>query len=494
MFGWKRKPQAEAAPVRRAPSAFSTHLDIRGQSADSFRERIFQRDTGRDIGQTVGMDANEGINSLKAPGYDMGTIPLNQLSFYSSYGFIGFQACAVIAQHWLVSKACWMPGKDAVRNGYEIGVDDGTEISPEVIDALKKADRKYQINAQMREFIGKGRMFGQRVALFRVKSSDEDYYKKPFNIDGVTAGSYQGIVQVDPYWIAPILDFAASADPTNPNFYEPTWWNINGKQVHRSHIMFFKTEDVADILKPTYFYGGVPVPQKIFERVYAAERTANEAPMLALTKRSTNYYTDLEQVAANQEAFERKMQEWAYLRDNYAVKLADRDDKIEQQDTTLSELDDVIMTSYQLVAAASEVPATKLLGTAPKGFNSTGEYDESSYHEMLEGLQANDLTPLVNRHHAMVMRSEIAPKLGIKPFSPTITWNPVDAMTAKELAELNYQRSQADKNWSDAGAIDGTDIRTRLINDPDSGYTGMNDQAPEETDDGSPTPPTPKPA
>ncbi len=34
-----------------------------------------------------------------------------------------------------------------------------------------------------------------------------------------------------------------------------------------------------------YNYFGVSVPERIYERVYASERTANEAPQLAMTKR-----------------------------------------------------------------------------------------------------------------------------------------------------------------------------------------------------------------
>ena len=34
-------------------------------------------------------------------------------SWYSSQSFIGHQACGIIAQHWLVDKACTMPGHDS---------------------------------------------------------------------------------------------------------------------------------------------------------------------------------------------------------------------------------------------------------------------------------------------------------------------------------------------------------------------------------------------
>jgi len=42
-----------------------------------------------------------------------------------------------------------------------------------------------------------------------------------------------------------------------------------------------------------YMYGGIPVSQRIMERVYAAERTANEGPLLAMSKRTNVWLTNM---------------------------------------------------------------------------------------------------------------------------------------------------------------------------------------------------------
>ena len=59
-----------------------------------------------------------------------------------------------------------------------------------------------------------------------------------------------------------------------------------------SHFVILRGPEVSDILKPSYLYGGLPLTQLILERVYGAERTANEAPMLALTKRLVVRYME----------------------------------------------------------------------------------------------------------------------------------------------------------------------------------------------------------
>jgi len=396
-------------------------------------------------------------------------------SWYAHQGFIGYQTCAIIAQNWLVDKACRMPANDAVRNGYEITINNGDDVDPKIIDEIRRADLRYGIKKELVEFEQFKRIFGIRIALFIVESDDPDYYLKPFNPDGVKKGSYKGISQIDPYWITPLLDREGSTNPASQNFYEPAWWIINGKRVHRSHLVIAKNGKLADILKPTYLYGGIPVPQKVAERVYAAERTANEAPMLAMTKRVTVFKTDTNKVSADIPKFLQSMENWMALMNNFGVKVLGEDEEITQFDTSLADLDAVIMTQYQIVAAAAEVPATKLLGTSPKGFGASGEYEETSYHEFLSGLQEMDLTPLVERHHLLLMRSEIAPKFGIKPIDTSIKWNPINEMSAEQLADVNLKKAQTDNFYVQMGAVDGMDIRTKIIADAASGYNGLDE-------------------
>ena len=52
-------------------------------------------------------------------------------------------------------------------------------------------------------------------------------------------------------------------------------------------------------------------------------------------------------------------------------------------------------------------------------------------------------------------------------------WKPLDAMTAKELAELNKMKAETGNILSQAGAVDGYDERERIIADPESGYSGL---------------------
>src|SRR5574337_908943 len=321
-----------------------------------------------DKAPVVAQDNN--IQDAKARfGIQSFSIQQEQLMWFANQSFIGYQACAILAQNWLVNKACSEPAEDAVRKGFEITVNSGVEISPDIINKIKDYDKEFKLVKNLKEFVYFGRMFGIRIAMFAVKSDDPLYYERPFNIDGVTPGSYKGIIQIDLSWLVPQLDLEASGAPDSQHFYEPTFWMVNGKRVHRSHIVIFRGKEVADVLKPSYYFGGIPIPQQVFYRVYCAERTANEAPMLAATKRTLVQEVDVAQALANQSSFETRLQLASYYRNNYGTQVVGKGEKITQLETSLADLDDTILTHYQLVASAAEMPVTKLLGTVPKGWN-----------------------------------------------------------------------------------------------------------------------------
>lgn len=416
-------------------------------------------------------------------------------NFYIDQGFIGWNTCALMSQHWAISKACLRPAKDAVRKGYDIKIKNEKDLDPEtknnILADLREKDTEFKINYNLINFVQFGRIFGIRLAIFLVESDDPDFYYKPFNIDGVKPGSYKGICQVDPYWCAPQLDADAAGNPLSIGFYEPTWWfvsgdaptpahSIRGKMIHKSHIIKFVTIEVADFLKPAYIYGGIPIPQLVYQRAYQAEMTANDASRLIKTKRLNVLKTDTNKIAAEPQEFQQRMSAYVSIQDSFGVFAIDKEDEaIEQLITPLDGVEENCLLQWQLFAASAEMIVTKVLESSPKGWGSEDSYEESSYAESLETVQNEYLKPFLERHHLLLITSEIEPKYGVK-IKSEVNFKPLDAMTEKELADLNKQKADTDATLSQIGAIDGQDARNRLINDAESGYTMLDPEAPEQ--------------
>ena len=487
---WAGIPLAPAASEASGSRLFSTDLKVgqrSGAAALAAQVEIVKKaKVTYGAVATTGMDAKDcgaGAGAGVFDGLDPNAAVTDALmGWFASQTFIGYAMAAMLSQHWLIDKACSMPARDAVRHGFLIdfkGLDESTAEDDDAVNALKDdvadADRRWNLKHHMQDFVRMGRVFGIRLALFRVdlgsEAENDAYYENPFNPDSVKPGTYRGIRQIDQYWVSPVLDTAGAGDPTSDEFYTPTWWMVGGRRIHRTHFCIFRATEVPDNLKPYYLFGGVPVPQRIMERVYAAERTANEAPMLALAKRLYVWKTSLEEAMARPDEFIEHLAKVSALQNNFGIKVVDLEDEVSAFDTSLADLDAVIMNQFQLVAAGANVPATKLLGTTPKGFQSTGEFESKSYHEELETIQENDLTPFVDRHHLMVGLSEGW------TFQVVHTWAPVDSPTAKDYAEINKLNAETDAALVNAGILDPEDSRARLRADPNSNHVGIPPEA-----------------
>lgn len=471
MWPFKDKPQVNAPDKEEIKKSILESLTGINPFNRRASKLAYQFEMPEGSAQTA-MDS-AGAYGLKPNGGATYGIPESQMDWYASQTFIGYNLCAMLAQHWFIDKACRVPARDAIRQGYEIQGDG------DLPEKLKELDKKYHLDRNMREMIHFGRVFGVRYVLFRVMHTDPDYYKKPFNIDAVRRGSYMGMSQIDPQWVVPILGSKELQDPASPVFYEPEFFRIGDTTYHRSHFHIFIPTPVPDVMKPRYLYGGISVPQQIYERVYAAERTANEAPQLMMTKRLNGIKVS-DAALANPAKLLENIGSWSAMRDNYGVMITGQGEEVYQHDTGLADVDSVTMTQYQLGASIAGVPATKILGTQPKGFNATGDYEAATYREELESLQTNDLLPLMEKHHALAKAS--AGLMG----ETKVSFEPLDSPTAADWADINNKKAVTAKTYFDMGALDGEDARNAIAKDKNSDFFGLaerTDSGPDLLDD-----------
>lgn len=439
---------------------------------DDVIKSIFQRDFSKLMpkrnGKVVAMDSD--VCNCNFKGAD---IPDDILKFYGSHFFIGWQACALLRQNPYIDKACTIPAQDAISPDYKISYiqnnENKSENDEEKLAEMKQvSDKDFNIKEICYRANVDKKTFGISLVVPVIDGVD---YEKPYNIERVKKGSYKGMTVVEPYWTAPQLDGNAVSNPMNTGFQEPTWWRMpNGTLVHKSWCVKRCNSELPDILKPTYYYGGVPLTQKIYERVYAAEKTANEAPLLALTKRLLIVDANIENLVANECEAQKAIKMAQYYRDNFSMWFKNPDDQVQQIDTSLSDFDALVMTQYQLVASIAEMPATKLLKTQPKGFNATGEYEQKDYIQSLQAIQEQDYIPILKMHYELFTKSYYG-----KVVDLAIVFNPIDTPSEKEVAEVAKIWSDVDSNYISAGVMSAEEVRDVRRSLDDSPYSALAD-------------------
>lgn len=411
-------------------------------------------------------------------------------SHYMGETYIGWQACAMLAQNDIIHLACNIPAEDAIACGFRFSFADNKEDdadkdkdghtdADELTDLVKETERLGITRACVKMTYNK-RVFGTGVAIPVIKRGGKPLdMSRPFNTDGLRKGDeYIGFKVVDPYWLCPKFDLDSKTNPVSERYMQPTWYALpDGRLIH--HTWFIKVDNVepADILKPTYIYGGIPLTQQIYKRVWCAEKTANEAPLLAMSKRMLVVDADVEQIFKNREYVQRLMDTITRCRTNWGVFFKRPGTEMSQMDTTLTDFEECMMSQYQLVASIAQMPATKLLQTTPKGFNSTGEYEWKIYAQLLETLQATDYKPLIERH------VEILTTIRGDRRKVTVVFNPVDAPTERERADIEATKANTRSTYVQNQILTADEVRNSLRNDMEGEFTGIPIENPELHED-----------
>lgn len=400
--------------------------------------------------------------------------------------FIGYQACAYLALNWLIERACSTPPKDAMTPGFILNCEDkqfqldNAEFYSEnfLTTFKKKLVRKYEIDKICVKASTQTRIFGVSYIIPIMKDTVET--KEPFDIKNVKAGDLLGFLNVEPQWVEPQFDTDAANNPlARDGYLEPTYFAISTpairKRYHHSWVIRQTRGYVGDILKGMYRWGGVPLPQQIMYRVYAAERVADEIPALAVSKRLMvvdGDYLDWEADPCSNE----KMLNWiAQMRDNYGVYAKPRDTTVQQLDTSLTDFPETAMLEYNLVASQAEMPAAKLMKTLPNRYNAKNDLDTKDYNSILARINEQEFTPVIVFASQLVLKSDYGrDDCVLEP-----TFGEYDTLTALELAQVNETKSLTDAHYIAAGVLDVEEVRQRLRTDPKSGYSNLKEEIPE---------------
>lgn len=390
--------------------------------------------------------------------------------FSDNFAWLGWLTCATLAQHPFISRACSIPGEDAVAVGYKIvfakndGVD--TDANEQKAKSLIRDAKRMGINQSLRKFDFNKRVFGIGICIPCFEADSEEGYgyidkmlSMPYNIDALRRKGlrYSGMKIVDPYWLTPIFDDRSGFDPTSKDFYMPTWWQVGSlkRRIHKSWCVQYVNTIVADVLKPTYYYGGMPLPQMLMQRVYSADKVADEAQMLAMSKRLLVVDANVQKLVANPKEAAKIMDALKFARDNWGVFFKNPNTNVQQVDTYITEFNQLIMTQYQLVSSIAQIPAPKLLKVMPTGFSDVSELVWKDYAQHIASIQEDEFEPILDRHFTFHM----AVNLRERNTDFDIAFNPVDVPTLMEKAKIVELETKAAKQLIEQGVLAPHEVR-----------------------------------
>ena len=413
----------------------------------------------------------------------------NQLS---GVDFIGYAALSLLSQHPLIRAMIETLADEMTRKWIEFGGQGSEESDAKRVKALQAATEKYRLKAYFNTAMKKTGYFGGCMLFIDMGDDTRSpagmaEVQTPLTIDSakIGRGSFKGFRVIEPINCYPAPYNADN--PLAPDYYRPTGWLVQGRRVHASRMLHFVQNEPPILLKPAYNFFGIPLAQMALDYVDRFDTVRISVAKLVKRFITSVLKTDMSQLLNNgsyEDAASLKARAlmWSLLGSNDGLMALDKEaEDFVQVNTPLSGLADIVSQQLELLAAISRTPAVKLLGISPKGFNSTGEYDEANWYDHVASQQSIVFADNLDRAIKIIQLSETG------QIDADLTHKFVPLHEQSETEKATNRKANADTFavYYDRGVLSAEEERTRLASDPDSGYDSIDvDDLPEQPSGG----------
>jgi phage-related protein (TIGR01555 family) len=367
---------------------------------------------------------------------------------------------------WLMRNAVDIPAYDQTRAWRDWQADNAQ------IELIEAEERRLQLRQKVRAAIINGRLGGGALVF---GLGDDPSQPLPPKI-GLGALKFVHVASRYRLSLGQIR-----MDPADEWFGEPEYFTLNGSQgtparIHPSRVVAFKglsVPDMATTMQEDYYWGD-PVAQAIQEAVNNAELA--QGGFASLIDKARVGVVKIPGLMANAATAEYEQRFLERLRlanlgsSNHQMTAIDAEEDWIQFQVTWSGIPDVIKTYLAVVAGATGIPATRLLGKAPDGMNATGEGDIRNFETMIAGQQENELRPLLERVDAVML-----PSLGITDPNVGFAFAPLSVLSEKDRADIMYTKAQATQIYANSGLIPTIALEKGVVNQlvEDEVYPGL---------------------
>jgi phage-related protein (TIGR01555 family) len=354
-----------------------------------------------------------------------------------------------------------------------IGKTDLTDKIKEItqcIDDMKVRER-FRWGAYITESFGRSHLF------VSIKGQDEDGPRQ-LPLTEIKKGDLLGFRTVEPYWVTPYAWNATH--PERPDFYKPSSWFVLGRKTHATRMLTFIFREVPDLLKPAYSFGGISMTQLMMPYVNRWLRTAKNVNDLinifSIVTLSTDLAAMLQAPIDSPKSLLSRVRAFTQTRDNRGMMVVNKGtEELAVNDVSLGSLDKLQAQAQEHMATPARMSLLKFFGITPSGLNATAEPEITAQNDYVHSMQEHGFN-----YNMKIVLILIQMHLYGKVEADLVwEWLNLYEPNGKEKAEIRKADADRDSAYIEKNVISPDEVRNRLRMDPESGYDGLEGDAPE---------------
>jgi hypothetical protein len=255
-------------------------------------------------------------------------------------------------------------------------------------------------------------------------------------------------------------------DPSAEGFGGPAYWEITTAQgqrrIHPSRVICFRGDPLPNLIGGNHldaFWGESRV-QRVMDAVQNSDTA--QGSFASLISKSRNVIigipglTDLVSTTEGEQNLSKRMAALTLGESMYNATLRDAGDgspgageTIDHRQVTWTGIPEIIRVFAEAVAAAADIPMTRLWGKAAEGMNSSGDSQQRDWTKMVRAKQTLTLQPCLDQLDAVLIPSA----LGSRPGDVWWQFAPLDTPSEAEEATRFKTTMEAIEKVQNTGAI-----------------------------------------
>lgn len=386
---------------------------------------------------------NDGLTSLISnmgnPGKDKAAS-----TAYTSRRLTDDQLIAAYSSSWIARKLVNLPANDMLRKWRTWAGDN--------VAAIETEEKRLKIRSKILECKIKSRLFGG-AAIFIGTGQD---LTQRLNINAIGKAGIKYLTVLDR---RELTAGEIVTDPLSEYHNRPAYYAVSGTSsignIHPSHFVVMRGNESMDIAINDGW--GVSILQSAMDAAKNADSTAgNIASLIFEANVDVIGIPDLTaNLASGGVAFERNLlNRFALFSAGKGISgtgILDKEEEYSRKSTSFAQLPD-LLEAFMMIAGATEgIPATRFMGSPPKGMSSTGEGDIKTYFDEIQSKQNNELMDEIDVLDRALQQS--AGAVGV------YTWNPLQQMSEHEEAEIVKLTAEGLSIINDLGVFGSTEMR-----------------------------------
>ena len=396
--------------------------------------------------------------------------------------FLGYAFLSYLAQDAFIRRGVNTRADEMTREWGEIVSENKEETNEEKIKLITEDLKKLKAQDNFKTAGQQTGFFGGCLVYIDVRHNENEplseeelatpLYKdgqEDFNMAKLKDMKLVGLRPIEPINVAP--SSYNSIDPTAEDFYKPEYYYVLGKKIHASRFLYFADNIPPQILKPVYLFFGIPMAQIMFPYVQAFYKSKDVVNNVVLKFSCTCLATEIDALLASdgQTAVYDRINTIAKYRDNNSVIVLDKNtEAMEQINTPIGGLREILYANLELLPVICGIPTTKFLETSPTGLNATGEFDMRNFYDLINTLQNNIFNEPINKLLNIICYTK-----GFTFEGLYWNWKPLYKLNEREKAEVNRMKAETNNIYVQMGAISNTDVAKQLMTDKDSDFDSI---------------------